>query len=89
MRAAIEGRPPWISNVRAMLSEADEFDPKTSEQIKGLAVTARRLLAEGGPQIASQIGGFVGKMNDEIAGVRATADGQVSMDVVAAYCCGR
>jgi type IV secretion system protein VirD4 len=76
MRAAIEGRPPSISNVRTLLTEADEFDPKTGKQIKGLAVTAQRPIAEGGPQIASQIAGFVGKMNDEIASVRATADGQ-------------
>ena len=42
----------------------------------GLAVTARWLLADGGPEIASLISGFAGKMNDELAGSRATADGQ-------------
>ena len=76
MRAEADGRPPSVSNVRAMLTEADEFDPQTRQQIKGLAVTARRLLADGGPQIASLISGFAGKMNDELAGSRATADGQ-------------
>jgi type IV secretion system protein VirD4 len=76
MRAAIEGRPPSVLNVRRLLTEPDEFDPVTGEQRKGLAVTARRMIAEGGPQIASLIASMAGKMNDEISGSRSTADGQ-------------
>jgi type IV secretory pathway TraG/TraD family ATPase VirD4 len=61
MQAAIAGRPPSLRNVRALLTEPDEFDQETREQVKGLAVTARRMIAEGGPQIASLIGSFAGK----------------------------
>lgn len=57
-------------------TEADEFDPETGRQVKGLAVTARRMVAEGGPQIASLISSFTGASNEEIAGARATFDGQ-------------
>ena len=73
-RAAIEGRPPSVWNVRAMLTEADKFDPKTGKPLKGLAATALRIIAEGGPQAASLIGRFV-VSNEETQGVRATADG--------------
>ena len=73
-RADIEGRPPSVANVRAMLTEADVFDRETAEPISGFAATARRIIAEGGPQAASLIGRFVAS-NDETHGVRATADG--------------
>lgn len=77
MQAAIEGgRPPSLLNVRMIATEADEFDPETGRQVKGLAVTARRMVAEGGPQIASLISSFTGASNEEIAGARATFDGQ-------------
>jgi len=76
MQAAIEGRAPSVLNVRRLLTEPDEFDLKTGKQIRGLAVTARRMIAEGGPQIESLIAGMVGKMTDELASSRATADGQ-------------
>lgn len=74
-QAAIEGRrSPSVWNVRTMLTEADKFDPKTSKPLKGLAATALRIIAEGGPQAASLIGRFVDS-NEETQGVRATADG--------------
>jgi type IV secretion system protein VirD4 len=73
-RAAIERRAPSIANVRAMLTEADEFDPKTAKPLKGLAATALRIIAEGGPQAGSLISQMVSS-NDETHGVRATADG--------------
>lgn len=72
--AAINGRPPSLVNVRAMLSEPDERDAKGNLK-KGLAVTAARLAQQGGSQIASLLGRFAAD-NDEVQGVRATADGQ-------------
>jgi type IV secretion system protein VirD4 len=76
MQAAIEGRPPWVLNIRMLATEPDEFDPATGRLIKGLAVTARRMAAEGGPQIRSLISTFTGAASEEIAGARATFDGQ-------------
>jgi type IV secretion system protein VirD4 len=72
--AAVNGRVPLLANVRAMLSEPDERDAK-GKLVKGLAVTAARLAQQGGPQIASLLGRFTAD-NDEVQGVRATADGQ-------------
>ena len=66
---------PTFANVRAVLTEPDEFDTATGEPVKGLVATARRLTQGGNPQIASLLGGFTVD-NDETRGVRATADGQ-------------
>jgi type IV secretion system protein VirD4 len=73
--AAQEGRVPTYANVRAALTEADEFDPKTGEPVKGLAARARRLVQQGDPQIRDLLASFT-EGNDETRSVRATADGQ-------------
>jgi type IV secretory pathway TraG/TraD family ATPase VirD4 len=72
-RAAIEGRPPSVHNIRMMLTEANQFDPKTREPVAGFAATAVRIINEAGPQAASLISRFV-EANDETQGVKATAD---------------
>jgi type IV secretion system protein VirD4 len=73
--AAASGRVPTYANVRAALTEADEFDKKTGEPVKGLVARARRLVLQGDPQIRDLLGSFTVD-NDETRGVRATADGQ-------------
>lgn len=69
------GRPRLFANVRDTLTEGDEYDAQTGEPIKGLAATARRLVQQGNPQIASLMGSFTVD-NDETRGVRATSDGR-------------
>jgi type IV secretion system protein VirD4 len=72
-----------LENVRAMLTEADEFkhvvDKKgtliSSEQTKGLTVTAADMVDEGGYEIASLAARFTERTN-ELASVRSTADTQ-------------
>ena len=67
----------------ALLTEADEFnrvvDKKgkviSSEQTKGLAVTAADMVEEGGYEIASLAARFTERTN-ELASVRSTADTQ-------------
>jgi type IV secretion system protein VirD4 len=73
--AAAARRVALYSNVRAALTEPDEFDEKTGEPIKGLVARARRLVQQGNPQIRDLLGSFTVD-NDETRGVRATADGQ-------------
>jgi len=74
MEARREGRTPLLANVRAMLTEADVRD-EDRKLVKGFTLTAERLAREGGPQVASLVGRFTAD-NDEVQGVRATADGQ-------------
>ena len=72
-----EGRRPSLVNVRAALTEAEILDPKTGKPIKGLRARARRLVAQGGPQLASLMSRYAGDdYNDEIRGVISTADTQ-------------
>jgi type IV secretion system protein VirD4 len=66
------GLDPSLVEVRLRGTEADEFDPDTGEQVKGIAVQAQRMLAEGDPQICSLIGGFAGKATDGTRDVVAT-----------------
>lgn len=73
--AAKTGRPALLANVRDQLTEGVEYDPKTQEPTKGMVATARRLVKEGHPQIASLLGNFT-DYNDEVRGVLATGDGQ-------------
>jgi len=67
------GRDPSLVRVRMKGTEADEFEPNTGEPVKGIAAQARRMLAEGDPQICSLIGGFAGKATDGTRDVVATA----------------
>ena len=72
-----------LENVRRLLTEADEFDRTvdkkgtviSSEQTKGLAVTAADMVDEGGYEIASLAARFTERTN-ELASVRSTADTQ-------------
>jgi type IV secretion system protein VirD4 len=73
-----EGRVPSLANVRAMLTEPDEYrrgpDGKP-HLVRGLRVTAARMCAEGGFEIESLIGRFV-RGTDEMASIQSTADTQ-------------
>ena len=75
-----EKRPPSLFNVRRMLTEADEYaatDFARKRPIKGLSVTASRMIASGNPAIASLAGRFVrtdGK--NELASIQSTASTQ-------------
>ena len=73
--AKAENRPPLLANVRAAITEAPERDAK-GNLIKGVAVTAARLVKTGGPQVASLLGTFADADNEEVQGVLATASGQ-------------
>ena len=70
-----------LGNVRTLLTEADEFETKTSggrkytEQTKGLRITAADMIAEGGPIVASLASRFTEQTN-ELASIRSTADTQ-------------
>jgi type IV secretion system protein VirD4 len=70
-----EQRTPLLANVKAAIGEADERDPATGQLVKGVTVTAARLVESGGPQIANLLGAFTDD-NDEVKSVRATASGQ-------------
>jgi type IV secretion system protein VirD4 len=78
-----QGDAANLENVRRLLTEADEFnrtyDKKgnlvSSEQTKGLAVTAADMVDDGGYEIASLASRFTEKTN-ELASVRSTADTQ-------------
>jgi len=76
------GRVPSLERVRALLTEADEWedavgaDGKTySKLIKGLRVTARKMVASGGYEIESLASRFLHE-REEIAGIRSAADTQ-------------
>ncbi len=72
------GRVPHLGNVRALLTEPDEYelDAKGKRRpIKGLRVTADRMCAQGGPEIESLVGRFL-RATDEMASVQSTADTQ-------------
>lgn len=84
------GEIATLENVRRMLTEADTWGPafddngmpvlrsdgeQEEEQKTGLAVTARRMVKEGGYEIASLAGRFV-RMTREVASIQSTADTQ-------------
>lgn len=73
--AKAEGRAPLLANVRAAITEAPERDAK-GKLIKGVSVTAARLVKTGGPQVASLLGTFADADNEEVQSVLATASGQ-------------
>ena len=66
--AKAENRLPLLANVRAAITEAPERDAK-GNLIKGVAVTAARLVKTGGPQVASLLGTFADADNEEVQGV--------------------
>ena len=77
-----KGADANLENVRAMLTEADEwertFDKKgkaTEEIVRGLRVTAADMVDTGGYEIASLAARFTEQSN-ELASVRSTADTQ-------------
>ncbi len=72
-----------LENVRALLTEADEWrrwtDPETGKQreerTRGLRVTAADMVAEGGYEVASLAARFT-ELSNELASVRSAADTQ-------------
>jgi type IV secretion system protein VirD4 len=67
-----ERRKPLLANVFGRVMEPAEYDPKTSEPVKGLAANVRRVVAEGDPQICRLLGRYGGKQTEETASVLAT-----------------
>jgi type IV secretion system protein VirD4 len=78
--ARAEGRAPSLYNVRRLLTEPDEYAPGDVMQkrpIKGLSVTAERMIKSGNEAIASLAGRFVRKHGlNEIASIQSTASTQ-------------
>ena len=71
-----------LENVRAMLTEANEWVRETDadgksfqRQVAGLRVTARHMVAKGGYEIESLAARFTGETN-ELASIQSTADTQ-------------
>jgi type IV secretion system protein VirD4 len=74
-----EGRAPSLANVRAMLTEPDEYQRGPNGKprlVRGLRITAARMCAEGGFVIESLIGRFV-RGTDEMASIQSTTDTQL------------
>jgi type IV secretion system protein VirD4 len=75
-----ENRPPSLLNVRTMLTEADEYSPADLARrrpVKGLSVTAARMIACGNKAIASLAGRFVREHGqNELASIQSTASTQ-------------
>ena len=80
LTAHAEGRSPSLFNVRHMLTEPDEYAPgdmMRRRPIKGLSVTAARMIASGNQAIASLAGRFVRQHGlNELAGIQSTASTQ-------------
>jgi type IV secretion system protein VirD4 len=78
--ACRENREPSLLNVRMMLTEADEYAPGDvahRRPIKGLSVTAARMIACGNNAIASLAGRFVREHGrNELASIQSTASTQ-------------
>jgi type IV secretion system protein VirD4 len=79
-----EGRMPSLVNVRVMLTEPDEYEDyvdglgQTRKRIvKGMAITAARMVASGNPVITSLAARFTRQEGlNELAGIKSTADTQ-------------
>jgi type IV secretion system protein VirD4 len=80
LTARSERRPPSLFNVRRMLTEADEYAPgdvMRKRPMRGLSVTAARMVASGNDEIASLAGRFVRQHGlNELAGIQSTASTQ-------------
>jgi type IV secretion system protein VirD4 len=77
-----KGAKANLENVRAMLTEPDEWVPAVRQdgkeylkQVAGLRVTARKMVRDGGFEIESLAGRFT-EDNKEISGIRSSADTQ-------------
>jgi hypothetical protein len=83
MMAHNERRQPSLFNVRRMLTEADEYAPgdvARKRPIKGLCVTAARMIASGNAAIASLAGRFVRQHGqNELSGIQSTASTQTEI----------
>src|SRR4051794_29194561 len=75
-----EHRTPSLFNVRMMLTEPDEYasgDTLHKQPIKGLSVTAARMIAHGNKAIASLVARFVREHGrNELASIQSTASTQ-------------
>ena len=80
LTARAEGRSPSLFNVRLLLTEPDEYAPgdmMRRRPIRGLSVTAARMVASGNDAIASLAGRFVRQHGlNELAGIQSTASTQ-------------
>ncbi len=75
-----ERRLPQIENMRRLLTEPDEYEPGEdgkAKLVKGLRVTARRMVRQGGPVIESLVGRFL-RGNNEMNSIQSTADRQTA-----------
>lgn len=72
VEAKREGRKPLLANVRRRVLERSEYDQQTGEPVKGMAFSARQLLALNNPLVASCIDRFSGTTNDEMRSVIGT-----------------
>ena len=71
------GRSPSLFNVRRMLTEPDEYRPGSKRPVKGLSVTAARMIANGNEAIASLAGRFVRQHGlNELASIQSTGSTQ-------------
>src|SRR5579864_296983 len=73
-----ENRVPSLENVRALLTEPDEYARDKNGKahlVRGLRLTADKMCEYGGFEIESLIGRFL-RGNDEMAGIQSTADTQ-------------
>ncbi len=78
-----KGANASLENVRAMLTEPDEWETAINadgkeyqRQVAGLRVTARKMVAYGGFEIESLAARFSEQSNKEIFSIRSTADTQ-------------
>ena len=84
IKARREARAPSLVNVRAMLTEADEFENFTDASgkpqkrlVKGMGLTAAQMVASGNATVASLAGRFTRQDGlNELAGIKSTADTQ-------------
>jgi type IV secretion system protein VirD4 len=72
-----ERRAALLTNVRMMLTEAEE-DDKDKEPVKGLRATAKRACKAGGAELESFLARFAKGNADEIASIKSTADRQTA-----------
>lgn len=66
VEAKRQGRKPLHANVRLKVLERSEYNDQTGEPEKGMAFSAKQLLALNNPFITSCISRFTGLMNDEM-----------------------
>jgi type IV secretion system protein VirD4 len=73
-----EGRAPSLENVRYLITEPNEYVTRADGKrylVKGVRITAARMVAQGGFEIASLISRFL-RDTDEVASIQSTADRQ-------------